>query len=104
MHHCSSNPKVLANQSLLMAAYMVIYRGYSALQAWNKFERIHNRIIPYCHAGGLENGFEIEVIDCLRAIQFLLQNRLYLPEEFDCGEYYNINKLDKGDMSWIIPG
>ena len=72
VHHCSSNPKVLANQALLMAAYMVIYRGYSAKQAWKKFGRFHNRIIPYCHAGGLENSFEIEIFDCLRAIEFSL--------------------------------
>jgi cell division cycle 14 len=87
-----------------MAAYMVIYRGYSPNQAWKKFGRFHNRILPYCHAGKQESSFELEVIDCLRGIEFALQNRWYMPEKFDVNEFFDMGKLESGDMSWILPG
>ena len=87
-----------------MAAFMVIYLGFSPKQAWKKFNRFQNRIIPYCHAGGNENNFELEVIDCLRAIEIALKNRWYAPEEFDSQEYIRISRLENGDMSWVLPG
>ena len=83
---------------MLMAAFMVIYRGYTYAQAYKKFRRHLENAIPYCHAGKTENAFEIQVIDCLRAIEFALYNRWYSPETFDTDDYFRIGKLAEGDM------
>jgi hypothetical protein len=52
-----------------MASYLIIYRGFSAQNAWAKFRKFEPLLIPFCHAGDKHNSFELDVIDCLKAIE-----------------------------------
>ena len=87
-----------------MASYLIIYRGFSANAAWNKFRKYDPLLIPFCHAGEKYNSFEIDVIDVLRAIETALVKKWYHPSGFDVGEYFRLGELEEGDLNWVLPG
>lgn len=44
------------------------------------------------------------MIDCLEAIESAINKNWYNFNKFDTAEFFRLNKLEQGDMSWIIPG
>lgn len=87
-----------------MASYLIIYQGFSAQGAWAKFRKFEQLLIPFCHAGDKHSPFELEVFDCLKAIETALVHKWYHPSGFDVNEYFRLSELEEGDLNWIIPG
>jgi cell division cycle 14 len=81
-----------------------MYQGLSAQAAWSKFRKYEPLLIPFCHAGDKHNSYELEVIDCLRAIESALLKKWYHPSGFDVDEYFRLSELEHGDLNWILPG
>lgn len=60
-------------------------------------------VIPFCHAGNLHSSWGLEIIDCLEAIEKAINKNWYNFNKFDTAEFFRLNKLEQGDLSWIIP-
>jgi cell division cycle 14 len=87
-----------------MGAYMIMELGCTAEQAWGKFRTISSKFLPFNDAGKVPTRFELRADNCLKAIERAKLKGWYNSKTFDSDTYHKLNKLDEGDLNWIIPG
>lgn len=87
-----------------MGAYLIIFRGKSAEEAWSYFEKVDPPFLPFRDALAGECTYECTILDCLRGLEYGMRLGWYNPKTFKTQEYEYYEKLENGDMNWIIPG
>ena len=91
IHHTTTFHKTLANQAMLMAAYLMICKQHSASKAWAKFRTVDRELIPYCDSGARYNSFGLRVLDCLRALEMAMERGWFKYAQFNAQEYFRMN-------------
>lgn len=86
-----------------MGAYLVIYKNKSADEAWSFFESCP-KFMPFRDALQGECTYKCTILDCLRGLEYALRLGWYNPQTFKTQEYDYYEKVDNGDMNWILPG
>ena len=46
----------------------------------------------------------IKILDCLRGLEYAIKLGWYDPSTFSVTDYEEYEKVENGDMNWIIPG
>ena len=100
-HYTSLNRKKQANAAYLMGAYLVICKGYSPEDAWDFFKDANFK--PFRDAIAGPCSYECTILDCLRGLKYAMELGWYNPDKFNVKEYEEYEKVDNGDMNWIIP-
>lgn len=79
--------------------------GKSAEEAYRPFFGIHPPLFPFRDAAFGVCTYHLEVLDCARALsRAATLGHLDLKRGFDPLEYAFYDKLENGDLNWIIPG
>jgi len=104
IHHTTVFPKIMGNQAMLMAAYLIVCHRLTAEMAWKHFNHIQRELTGFCDSGTRYNRFEIQVMDCLNALEKAIKLRWCDFNSFNTQEYFRLNQLANGDINWIIPG
>lgn len=105
VHYTSSDPKKRANAAYLIGAYMVIVQRMSAEAAYMPLLRLPQSLIPFRDASA-SNGtalFPLTVLDCLRGLQKSMEVGLFDWERFDVETYEFFEKVENGDLNWVLP-
>jgi cell division cycle 14 len=87
-----------------MGAYLVVCRQKSAEEAWAFFENISNTFVPYRDAICGDCTYKCTILDCLRGLEYGIKLGWYDPKTFKVKDYEEFERVDNGDMNWIIPG
>ncbi|XP_030015896.1 dual specificity protein phosphatase CDC14AB-like isoform X2 [Sphaeramia orbicularis] len=105
VHYTSYDQKKRANAAVLIGAYAVIYLKRSPEEAYRTLISGNNPgYLPFRDAAVGECSFNLTVLDCLQGIRKALQHGLMDFENFSTEEYEHYERVENGDMNWIIPG
>ncbi|XP_056248048.1 dual specificity protein phosphatase CDC14AB-like [Seriola aureovittata] len=105
VHYTSYDQKKRANAAVLIGSYAVIYLKRSPEEAYRTLISGNNTgYLPFRDAAVGECSFNLTVLDCLQAVRKALQHGFLDFESFDVEEYEHYERVENGDMNWIIPG
>uniref|UniRef100_UPI003AAF73C5 dual specificity protein phosphatase CDC14AB-like n=1 Tax=Centroberyx gerrardi TaxID=166262 RepID=UPI003AAF73C5 len=105
VHYTSYDQKRRANAAVLIGAYAVIYLKRSPEEAYRTLISGNNTVyLPFRDAAVGECSYNLTVFDCLQGIRKALQYGFLDFESFDVEEYEHYERVENGDMNWIVPG
>ncbi|KAM3604359.1 uncharacterized protein V6R79_009976 [Siganus canaliculatus] len=105
VHFTSYDQKKRANDAVLIGAYAVIYLRRSPEEVYRTLISGNNAgYLPFRDAAAGECSFNLTVLDCLQGIRKALQHGFFDFDNFHVEEYEHYERVENGDMNWIIPG
>lgn len=105
IHCCASDYRCRSNAAYLICAYLVILHGQSADVSFAPFNWAKTPLTPYRDAAANRNSlFPLTVLDCLRGLEYSIRLKFFEWERFNVESWEFFEKVDNGDMSWILPG
>ncbi|KAM4551077.1 dual specificity protein phosphatase CDC14AB-like [Odontesthes bonariensis] len=104
VHYTSYDQKKRANAAVLIGAYAIIYLKRSPEDTYRMLISGNNTsYLPFRDAAVGECSFSLTVLDCLQGIRKALQHGILDFESFSAEEYEHYERVENGDMTWIIP-
>jgi cell division cycle 14 len=103
-HYTSLDYAKQANAAFLMGCFMIITLKKSAEEAWSLFAPYHNKFVPFRDATMGTCSYKCTVQHCLLGLQYAITLGWYNYEKFDVQEYQHYEKVENGDLNWILPG
>ncbi|XP_070701417.1 dual specificity protein phosphatase CDC14AB-like [Pempheris klunzingeri] len=105
VHYTSYDQKKRANAAVLIGAYAVIYLKRSPEEAYRTLISGNNSgYLPFRDAAMGECSFNLTVLDCLQGIRKASQYGFFDFDSFHVEEYEHYERVENGDMNWVIPG
>lgn len=103
-HYSSKVGEKMANSACLMAVFMVVILQRSPEETWNCFSEYHSEIMPFRDATSGICTYQMTILEVLKGLEKAIELGWYDFKNFDVQEYEYYEKLDNGDLNWIIPG
>jgi len=103
IHYCSRDFTKRANSAFLVAAYLVIERNQTPSEAWRRFSAIHPNLTPYRDASAGPCSFQLTLLDCLSGLEKAINLGWFSMQSFDLASFEFHEKLENGDLTWIVP-
>ncbi|KAK2843982.1 hypothetical protein Q5P01_010641 [Channa striata] len=105
VHYTGHDQKKRANAAVLVGAYAVMHLKRSPEEAYRTLLSGSNTgYLEFRDAAVGESSFNLTVLDCLRALRKASQHGFLDFENFDVEEYEHYERVENGDMNWIVPG
>ena len=106
VYYSSSQMNKRANAIYLLAAHSVLYLGKTPEQAMRPFAQIVPPLAPWHDASPSLDSFHLSTLDVLRGILKARACGFFSFESgaFDCDEYETYEKVENGDMNWLVNG
>ncbi|XP_041063627.1 dual specificity protein phosphatase CDC14AB isoform X4 [Carcharodon carcharias] len=105
VHYTSFDQRKRANAAFLIGAYSVIYLQKTPEEAYRSLAAGKNPpYLPFRDASFGNPTYHLTILDCLHAINQALQHGFLNFEKFDVDEYEHYERVENGDINWIIPG
>ncbi|VDO10889.1 unnamed protein product, partial [Haemonchus placei] len=93
------------NGAYIMGSYLIIYQGVSADAAYLRLETAQPpKFIGFRDAALGEPTYLLHLHDVLRAVEKAINLKWFDITSFDAEEYELYERVENGDMNWIIPG
>ena len=86
-----------------MGAFQVIILNRTALEAWEKFKVYHSQFVPFRDASAGSCTYNLHILEVLQGLEIGIKLGWYSFKDFDVQEYEYYEKVDNGDLNWIIP-
>ncbi|XP_030630119.1 cell division cycle 14Aa [Chanos chanos] len=94
-----------ANAAFLIGAYAVIYLKRTPEEVYRALiSRTNVSYLPFRDAAFGECTYNLTILDCLQGIRKALQHGFFNFETFDVEEYEHYERVENGDLNWIVPG
>lgn len=103
-HYCSDKYDKIANSAFLMGAFLVIVMKQTPEEAWRRFRSYEGMIRPFRDAAKGECRYACTVLHCLQGLAQGLRLGWYDFRQFNAREYEHYEKVEHGDINWIVPG
>ncbi|XP_077441122.1 dual specificity protein phosphatase CDC14AB isoform X2 [Vanacampus margaritifer] len=105
VHYSSFDQRKRSNAAVLIGAYAVIYLKKTPEEAYRALVSGSNAsYLPFRDASLGKCTFNLSVLDCLLGIRKALQHGFFDFESFDVDEYEHYERVENGDLNWIVPG
>jgi cell division cycle 14 len=101
-HYTSEHSKTKTNSCFLMGAFQILSLHRSAEEAWEPFQSVPG-IEGFVDAGFRTNEYRCTVLDCLRGLEYATRLGWFSINSFNIKEYGHYEKVDHGDLNWIVP-
>ncbi|CAI2361275.1 unnamed protein product [Moneuplotes crassus] len=102
-HYCSTGSEDQANSVCLIGCFMIVILGKSADEAWHCLQPYHKVLKPYCDSLDVSSTYPLSIYDILCGLQRAISLGWYDYRTFDVHEYEYYEKVENGDLNWIIP-
>lgn len=102
-HYTSLDPHKRANAAYLMGAFQILILGRSARDAWDNFAGLP-AFIPFRDASDGPSCHDCTILSCLKGLEKAISLGWFSMEKFDLEFYEGHNKVETGDLNWVIPG
>ena len=87
-----------------MGAFMIIALKIKASAVWDLFEPYHNTLKPFRDASYAPTcSYPCTIEHCLKGLEKAISLGWYDCKTFDNKEYEYYEKVENGDLNWIIP-
>jgi len=103
-HHTSLESDKRANAAYLMGAYQVIMLNRTAEEAWQPFADARISFVDFRDASYTNCTYKCSILDCLRGLDYGIRLEWFNLKTFNLKEYEHYEKVENGDLNWIIPG
>ena len=87
-----------------MCAFMIVIMKMEAKQAFNIFKSYQPFLHPYRDASRGPCQYECTILHCLEGLEWAIKLGWYDFKTFNAREYEHYEKVENGDLNWIIPG
>jgi len=87
-----------------MGAFQVIILGRTAEEAWEPFTKVQPPLAEYRDASYTNSPYRCSVLDCLRGLEYGIRLKWFDVKNFNLRDYEFYEKVENGDLNWIIPG
>ncbi|KAM6939103.1 dual specificity protein phosphatase CDC14AB [Lycodopsis pacificus] len=105
VHYTSFDQRKRSNAAVLIGGYAVIYLKKTPEEAYRALTSGSNAsYLPFRDASFGNCTFNLTVLDCLQGIRKALQHGFFDFETFDVDEYEHYERVENGDLNWIVPG
>uniref|UniRef100_A0A3Q3KK39 Uncharacterized protein n=1 Tax=Monopterus albus TaxID=43700 RepID=A0A3Q3KK39_MONAL len=105
VHYTSFDQRKRSNAAVLIGGYAVIYLKKTPEEAYRALISGSNATyLPFRDASFGNCTYNLTVLDCLQGIRKALQHGFFDFETFDVDEYEHYERVENGDMNWIVPG
>lgn len=104
IYYSSNHPHRRANSIALVMAFCIFVWGYDVEQAYSPFFNITPSVITFRDAAFCINTFPITILDVCMALYKVHINRHFVYRDFNLTAFQSLNKLQNGDLTWIVPG
>lgn len=102
-HFTSQSFDKQANSVLLMGCFMMVVLGMKSEKVAQIFKPYDEHLVPFRDASYGDCFYPCTVDHCWQGLEFAMKLGWYSFKEFDDREYEYYEKLDNGDLNWIIP-
>ncbi|CAH8613338.1 unnamed protein product [Heterobilharzia americana] len=103
-HFTSCDARKRANAAFLIGSYQIIYLARTPEEAYKHLTLNDNRpFLPFRDASFGASTYHLTLLDCLFAVSKAVLNKFLDFETFNLEEYEHFEKVENGDLSWIIP-
>jgi cell division cycle 14 len=68
------------------------------------FAPYHNKFTAYRDACMGVCSYKCTIIDCLRGLEYGIRLKWYDYKKFNLKEYEHYEKVENGDLNWVVPG
>ncbi|XP_049619566.1 dual specificity protein phosphatase CDC14B isoform X2 [Syngnathus scovelli] len=96
--------KKQANAAYLIGSYAVMYLNMMPEEAYSLLMSKNRTYIPFRDASFGTCMYNLDILDCLRAVHKALHYGWLDFSDFDVEEYEHYERAENGDLNWIIPG
>lgn len=103
-HYTSLSKEKQANAAFLMGWFMIIILGFNAQEAWDMFEAYKTEFKPFRDATMGVSTYKCTIEDWLQGIYYGIKLGWYSYDTFNYKEYEYYEKVEHGDLNWIVPG
>ena len=83
---------------------MVVILKMTPEEAFDKFRPYHDCIKSFRDASKGECHYECTILHCLQGLDQGIKHGWYNFKTFNVKEYEHYERVDNGDLNWIIPG
>uniref|UniRef100_A0A8D3CKQ3 Cell division cycle 14Ab n=1 Tax=Scophthalmus maximus TaxID=52904 RepID=A0A8D3CKQ3_SCOMX len=105
VHYTSFDQRKRSNAAVLIGGYAVIYLKKTPEEAYRSLISGSNAsYLPFRDASFGTCSFSLTLLDCLQGIRKALQHGFFDFETFDVDEYEHYERVENGDLNWIVPG
>ena len=87
-----------------MGCFMIIVLKKSADDAWTLFKPYQTKFVPFRDATMGSCSYKCTIHHCLQGMQFAIALGWYNYSTFDVQQYQFYEKVENGDLNWILPG
>ena len=104
-HYCSSQDPgdKMVNGAFLMGAFMIIILKMTAEQAYDRFTPYHSVFKPYRDASKGTCFYNCTLLHVLQGLEYAVRFGWYDFRTFNVKEYEYYERVENGDLNWIIP-
>jgi cell division cycle 14 len=102
VHFCNTCPKKTANAAYLMCSFLVMICRKTAQLSFQPFERSGVYLKPFRDACQGPCPYQCTVLDCVAGLEYAMRIRWFHWESFDVTAYEYYEKLEHGDMNWVV--
>lgn len=103
-HHTSIDNAKRTNAACLMGAFQIIVLGRTAEEAWKPFTKVYPPLAEFRDASYTNSPYRCTILDCLRGLEYGIKLRWFDLKSFNLRDYEFYEKVENGDLNWIIPG
>jgi len=87
-----------------MGAYQVIIMGRTAEEAWKPFAKVQPPFTDYRDASYGPCNYKCNILECLRGLEYGIKLKWFDVRNFNLRNYEYYERVENGDLNWIIPG
>lgn len=102
-HYTGVDPAKRVNAAFLMGAYQVLVLNKSGVEAWEAFRSVPE-FPDFRDASFGACTYKCTVLHCLRGLEIAVKLGWFSLSSFDIARYEKYERVENGDMNWIIPG
>ncbi|KAM3961456.1 uncharacterized protein ACR2FA_004572 [Aphomia sociella] len=104
IHYTSIEPSKKANAAFLLGCYGVLYLSLTPRDALKPLVIHGQSYKPFQDAIQGDSSYTISLLDCLQAIKKARELDFFNFQDFNYEEYDRLDKIQGGDLNWIVPG
>eukprot|EP00002_Diphylleia_rotans_P016774 TRINITY_DN3258_c0_g1_i1.p1 TRINITY_DN3258_c0_g1~~TRINITY_DN3258_c0_g1_i1.p1 ORF type:complete len:415 (+),score=44.40 TRINITY_DN3258_c0_g1_i1:119-1363(+) len=93
-----------ANAAFLLGGYLIMMMDYSPEDAHRPFASLHPKLVPFRDASYGPSTFPLTLIECLRGLWKGKKQEWVDFAKFNITDYETYERVENGDMNWILPG
>ncbi|XP_068624618.1 dual specificity protein phosphatase CDC14A-like [Battus philenor] len=103
--YTSNNETLRLNAAYLIGCYQIIYLGGTPAAVYKQLtEGSEWSLLSFRDASGGPPLFDISLLDVLHGLKVAHEARFFDFQHFDAEQYLFYEKVENGDLNWIIPG